>query len=155
MEKSMEERLHEICCLQMHIGRLRHRIIDSRIRKLGIHPGQHFVLAQLKRAGQLPSQARLAEEMDVSPALIARTLKQLESGGYIRRGDCASDGRRNEILITEKGERILREGMEIFREVDGRSFADFSGGEIDQLHALLAKQRGNLVPMEQKEMKEI
>lgn len=143
-----------ICALQMYIGRLRHRMVDARIRKLGIHPGQHYVLAQLSRSEGRPSQAKLAEEMNVSPALIARTLKQLEAGGYIHREDSMQDGRRNEIVVTEKGEAVLREGLEVFREVDARSYADFTEGEMAQLEALLGKLLENLNAMEQKEMKE-
>ena len=150
----MEERIRRICMLQMRTGRLRHRMIDSRIQRLGIHPGQHFVLLHMSRAKEIPSQAKLAEEMDVSPALVARTLKQLEGGGYIRRADSMSDGRRNEIAITEKGEGVLQDGLEIFRDVDKRSFAGFTPQEIDQFEALLEKLLGNMVLMDQKEMKE-
>ncbi len=151
----MEDRLQHICALQMRIGRMRHRIIDSRIRKLEIHPGQHFVLAQLKKAQRMPSQAKLAKKMCVSPALVARTLKQLETGGYILRTDSAHDSRRNEIAVTEKGEGVLREGLEIFREVDARSFAGFTGEEIAQFEGLLEKMLENMKSMEQKEMKEL
>lgn len=150
----MRERLRELCLMQMHINRLRHRIIDSRIQKLGIHPGQHFVLVQLKKADGVPTQAKLAEEMNVSPALVARTLKQLEAGGYIRRAGSQSDGRCNEISITEKGGQVIHQGMEVFHDVDERSFAGFSDAEIDQFHCLLEKLLANMVPMEQKEMKE-
>lgn len=151
----MEERYHHICSLQKRIGRIRHRTIDGRIQSLGIHPGQHFVLAQLSRACPMSSQAKLAEEMDVSPALIARTLKQLESGGYIRREGCESDARRSEIAVTEKGEGVLREGLEIFRDVHVHSFAGFTEAELMQLESLLEKMLENMVSMEQKEMKEI
>ena len=150
----MKEKLRELCMLQMRINRMRHRIIDSRLQRLGIHPGQHFVLGQLKRADGIPTQAKLAEEMNVSPALVARTMKQLESGGYIQRAGSPSDGRCIEISITEKGEGVLHEGMEIFRDVDARSFAGFTDAEIDQFRCLLEKLLNNMVPMEQKEMKE-
>lgn len=151
----MKEQYHRICCLQMRIGRLRHRIIDGRMQSLGIHPGQHFVLAQLSRACPMSSQAKLAEEMDVSPALIARTLKQLETGGYIRREGCESDARRSEIVVTETGRGVLQEGLEVFRDVDARSFAGFTDEELAEFERLLEKLVGNMVPMEQKEMKEI
>lgn len=151
----MREKMRELCMLQMRINRMRHRIIDSRIQSLGIHPGQHFVLVQLQKANGVPTQAKLAEEMNVSPALVARTLKQLEGGGYIQRAGSRSDGRCNEISITEKGENVLHEGMEVFQDVDERSFAGFSDAEIYQFRQLLEKLLNNMVPMEQKEMKEV
>lgn len=151
----MKEKYRRVCSLQMRIGRLRHRIIDSRIQKLGIHPGQHFVLVQLSKAGPMTSQAKLAEEMNVSPALVARTLKQLEAGGYICRADSMRDGRRNEITITEKGEAVLQEGLEIFHDVDAHSFAGFTDADIAQFERMLEKLLDNMTSMEQKEMKEI
>ena len=152
----MEDRIRGMCCLQMQIGRMRHRVIDRRIQKLGIHPAQHFLLVQLSRAGEAPSQARLAEEMNVSPALVARTLKNLESGGYILREDCEADGRRNRVRITEKGAEVLSGGMEIFRDVDARSFEGFSDEDIVQFHRLLEKMHANMtrVDLEEKEMRE-
>lgn len=147
----MEEKYQKLCIMQMQIGRLRHRIIDKRIQELGIHPGQHFMLAHLMRMGKTPSQARLAEEMNVSPALVARTLKNLEGGGYIARVDSQADGRRNEIAITEAGEATLRDGKRILQELDGRCFEGFSGEELEQFGSLLEKMLNNLARIEREE----
>ena len=151
----MQDIYQRLCMLQMQIGRMRHRIIDKRIQELGIHPGQHFMLVQLMRMGKIPSQARLAEEMNVSPALVARTLKNLENGGYIARADSAADGRRNEIAISEKGMRTLEDGRKLVLEVDARSFAGFSAEELESFGSLLEKMLDNVSQMEreEKEMK--
>ena len=147
----MQDSYQRLCMLQMQIGRMRHRIIDKRIQELGIHPGQHFMLVQLMRMGNTASQARLAEEMNVSPALVARTMKSLESGAYIARADSAADGRRNEIAITEKGESALQQGKRILQELDGRCFEGFSGEELEQLGGLLGKMLDNLARIEKEE----
>ena len=147
----VEDIYQRLCMLQMKIGRMRHRIIDKRIQELGVHPGQHFMLVQLKRMGRTPSQAKLAEEMNVSPALVARTLKALEGGGYIARADSAADGRRNEIAITEKGAEALLAGKRIVDALDGRSFEGFSREELETLHFLLGKLHDNIARIEQAE----
>ena len=61
--------------MQMHIGRMQHRIIEARVRRLGIHPSQHILLMHLSQMGRFPSQTQIAQELDVSPASVARTLK--------------------------------------------------------------------------------
>ena len=72
----MNERFHRISHMQRHLGRMQHRIIEARVRSLGIHPSQHILLMRLSDMGRFPSQAQIAEELDISPASVARTLKQ-------------------------------------------------------------------------------
>ena len=104
----MNERFHRISHMQRHLGRMQHRIIEARVRSLGIHPSQHLLLMRLSDMGRFPSQSQIAEELDISPASVARTLKQLEAGGYIERCGSDVDGRRNEIAISRKGEEMVQ-----------------------------------------------
>lgn len=151
----MDEKYQRMCGLLARFGRTRHRIIDSRIQMLGIHPGQLFLLVQLERMGRLPAQARMAEELDVSPALVARTFKQLEASGYISRFDSAADGRRNEICITQKGKDILALGKQVFREIDAESFANFSDAELMQVTALMERALENISRLERAQKEEM
>ena len=147
---------HKLCCMMMRVMRMHRRIIEGRIRSLGIHPSQHFVLMQLNRVENMSSQAKIAEMMDVSPASVARTLKNLDEGGYIVRADGQTDSRRNEIAITPKGEIVVNESRALFAGVDEAVYADFSPEELAQLEALLNKMIGSLSALEQseKEMKQ-
>lgn len=145
----MSGRYHKICHMQMHIGRMQHRIIEARVRSLGIHPSQHVLLMHLSQMGRFPSQAQIAEELDISPASVARTLKRLETGGYIERCGSDVDGRRNEIAISKKGEEMIRRSREIFSVLEADSFADFSPEELEQMEALMQKMMNNLRRMEQ------
>ena len=135
--------------MQMHIGRMQHRIIEARVRSLGIHPSQHVLLMHLSQMGRFPSQTQIAQELDVSPASVARTLKRLETGGYIERCGSDVDGRRNEIAITAKGEEMVRRSREIFDRLEAATFENFSDAELDCLEALLGKVMANLRRMEQ------
>ena len=145
----MIDRLHRISHMQRHLGRMQHRIVEARVRSLGIHPSQHFMLMRLSDMGRFPSQAQIAEELDVSPASVARTLKQLEAGGYIERCGSDVDGRRNEIAISAKGEEMVRRSREIFERMDAARFEGFGPEELDQLEALLRRQMDNLRRVEQ------
>lgn len=135
--------------MQMHIGRMQHRIIEARVRRLGIHPSQHILLMHLSQMGRFPSQTQIARELDVSPASVARTLKSLEASGYIERCGSDVDGRRNEIAITAKGEEMVRRSREIFDRLEAATFENFSDAELDCLEALLGKVMENLRRMEQ------
>ena len=145
----MNRRYHGICHMQMHIGRMQHRIIEARVRSLGIHPSQHVLLMHLSQMGRFPSQTQIAQELDVSPASVARTLKRLETGGYIERCGSDVDGRRNEIAISKKGEEMVRRSREIFDRLEAATFENFSDAELDCLEALLGKVMANLRRMEQ------
>ena len=145
----MNQRYHRINYMQRHIGRMQHRIIEARVCSLGIHPSQHFLLMHLSRMGRFSSQAQIAEELDVSPASVARTLKQLEAGGYIERCGSDVDGRRNEIAISAKGEEMVHRSREIFSRLEAVNYAGFSAEELDQLEALLKREMDNLRRLEQ------
>ena len=145
----MIDRLHRISHMQRHLGRMQHRIVEARVRSLGIHPSQHFMLMRLSDMGRFPSQAQIAEELDVSPASVARTLKQLEAGGYIERCGSDVDGRRNEIAISAKGEEMVKRSREIFGRLKAVNYAGFSAEELDQLEALLKREMDNLRRLEQ------
>ncbi len=145
----MRKRYHKISYMQRHIGRMQHRIIEARVRSLGIHPSQHFLLMHLSEMGRFPSQAQIAEELDISPASVARTLKQLEAGGYIERCGSDVDGRRNEIAISGKGVEMVQRSREIFGRLEAASYAGFSAEELDALESLLQREMDNLRRLEQ------
>ena len=139
----MQEQYRRVNQLLMCIDRRRRQIGEHAMAELEIQPSQHFALVGLKHAGKMGSQARLAEMMQVSPASVARTLKSLDKDGYIARSGGA-DGRCNEIAITEKGEGVLGQSLELFRDLDARSYAGFSEAELYTLNGLLDKLLSNL-----------
>lgn len=147
----MENQCHQIAEHLRRIGRMHHRIIENRIRGLGIHPSQHILLMVLTKLGPMASQAKIAGILDVSPASVARTLKNLDQGGYIQRADASEDCRRNEISITEKGSAIVKESRRLFEAANQTTFADFTPEELDQLASLLQKMQKNLCEMEKTE----
>ena len=85
----------------------------------------------------------------MSPASVARTLKQLEAGGYIERCGSDVDGRRNEIAISKKGEEMVQCSRKIFDRMDAARFENFSPEELDVLETLLQRQMDNLRRLEQ------
>ena len=135
--------------LLIRAARTHKRVVERQISELGIHGGQHHMLMMLSFLGQIPAQNELARRMDISPASAANMLKRLESGGYIERRARSSDGRCNEVSITEKGQRVVEQSVHIFEGVDRRMFEDIDPQERARLHASLEKVLGNLRKIEE------
>lgn len=135
--------------LILRVSRTHKRVIERRIGELGIHGGQHHMLMMLSHLGQIPAQNELAHRMDISPASAANMLKRLESGGYIERRAGVSDGRRNEVSITEKGGEVVEQSRRIFEDVDRRMFEGFDSEETERLRAALERIQSNLRGMEE------
>lgn len=139
----MNNRYRNINGLLMCIDRRRKQICEAAMQTLDIQPSQHFVLVSLRHMGRAASQSKLAEMMRVSSASVARSLKSLDREGYIARSG-GVDGRCNETVITEKGEKILSESLKLFQGLDERCFAGFSDEEISHMENLLDRLLSNL-----------
>ena len=116
--------------------------------EFGVTPSQHFVLMQLGRMGDVPSQVQIADEMHVTPASIARTVKSLDAAGYIERSS-GKDVRRNEIRVTLKGKELIDRSHSFFRDLNERSFQGFSPEELDLLGSMLERVLANLAQLEE------
>ena len=134
--------------LILRVSRTHKRVVERRIGELGIHGGQHHMLMMLSHLGQIPAQNELARRMDISPASAANMLKRLETGGYIERRAGLSDGRRNEVRITEKGAEMVERSKRIFGDVERRMFEGFSGEEMERLRLALEQVQANLRGLE-------
>ena len=130
--------------------RLHHRIVEKRVEGLGVHHGQHRMLMKVSCLGKSASQKALAEAMDVSPANVARALKQLTAAGLIEKAEGA-DGRCNEISLLPEGQALVENSRAIFREIGAEMFEGVSEGEMEALGDILRKIQANLVTMERGE----
>lgn len=149
----MEERYRRLVKRQMQISRRRHRIIERSLLDIGIHSSQHFALMYLSNHSGAVSQVQLAELLNVTPASVARTLKSLEAGEYIRRSDAADDGRRNEITITDKGRYVVETSRRIFDRIDRYTFEGLSEAELALLERMQERILRNIDSQMEKELK--
>ncbi len=120
------------------INREHKQLIDESVSEIGIHRTQHRILMYLTRQGSLPSQKKLAEYFEVSPAAITGALQKLESDGYIER-KLGNDNRFNEISVTEKGIEVVERTRTLFAAVDDSLFAGFSDEEIETFSGYLER----------------
>ncbi len=119
------------------------RLIECRVSEIGIHRTQHRILMYLAQNGEIPSQKKIAEHFELTPAAITGALQKLEADGYIER-KLGTDNRFNEIKITEKGLEAVEKTKAMFSAVDSLLFKDFTKSEIDDFSAYLEKILDNL-----------
>lgn len=119
------------------------RIIERRVSNTGVYRSQHQLLAHLCHHSNY-SQADLAEQLEISPAAVAVSLKKLEKGGYIVRESKENDNRANLIQITEKGNEVIKNSISIFTEVEQRTYDGFTEEEMEMLNAYFDRMYDNL-----------
>lgn len=129
--------------------RLMKRLIDRLVAGTGVYRGQHQLLMKLYFSPEC-TQTELAERMDISPSAVAVTLKKLEKGGFVERESQKKDNRSNQILLTERGQRVVDQSIEIFHELDNQLFAGFSEEELDCLDGMFRRMFENLSEYYQK-----
>ena len=145
----MEDNKFELYRSSFHkmvrISVLHRKIFERNISDMGIHHSQHHLLMYIAKEGEVSSQKILAEKFCVSPAAIARTLKELEAEGYIERSSTESDSRFNKIVITDKGKDIVSKSHRMFRETDEKSFEDFLDEDIAKFIEYLDRIQARLL----------
>ena len=129
----------------MHISRLHRSVFERNISKMGIHHSQHHLLMYIASKGEINSQKEIAEKFGISSAAVARSLKELESEGYITKKAIKDDSRFNKIVITEKGKEIAQASHRMFKETDASVFEDFSKEDFIHFNACLDKLEGKLI----------
>lgn len=130
--------------LLIRTSRLHHRCIEKCFDDTGLHRSQRRMLMHLSRFDTMPSQRKIADDFDISPACVARTLKALAIEGYITRTGDEDDLRRNTVSITQKGLDTVSETRHTFEMIDSSAFDGFSTEEINQLNSLLSRMKENL-----------
>lgn len=134
----------ELIAAFFSVQRLHRRVIESKVRGLGIHHSQHRMLVHLFCRETPPSQKELAEHFHISPAAVAETMKRLEEDGYIQRSCDDKDSRRNLVSVTDKGREMLDCTRHLFDGVDAAMLADLSESERAALAHCLAVMQKNL-----------
>lgn len=142
----MEDRhiIWKISC----VNKEHRKAIERQIDGLGIHPSQHHVLMHLSCQGPSTQQS-IANAMGVSAATIAVSLKKLEKGEYIEKKVDPKDNRFNQIVLTELGEKVVKQSELIFQETDKTIFNGFSESEKEQLYSLVGRMLENMKKMEE------
>ena len=129
-----------ICVVRSHRS-----VFEKNISKLGLHQSQHQLLMYISKKGEVASQKEIAEKFGITPAAVARTLKGLETDGFIEKKTIENDSRFNKIVITPKGQEAVEKTKEIFLQIDSDIFGDFSIDDVMEFNSYLDKIKSKLV----------
>ena len=90
-----------------------------------VHHGQGGLLIALShKNGQ--TQKELAQLMGRKPATMTVMIKRMEKNGLVKKEQDKEDQRTTRIYITKKGEDEYKKVIEIFEQVEGEMFENFS-----------------------------
>lgn len=142
--KTPEERLlHRY----MKVGRCHRSVLERCLNSTGVYRSQHRILMSISDHPNI-SQKDLARINDVTTATVAVTLSKLEKGGYICRAVDEADKRYNQIVLTELGEKVVKDSRRIFREVESTMFKGFSETDFQTMEMLFDRILENLNSMD-------
>ena len=115
--------------------------------EIGIHPKQIPLLCQLeKKEGMSPKE--ISENLHISAATVAVSMKRLEKTGVIERRSDQEDQRRIRIYLTERGRELIEKVRTCVEQNEKMIFQGFSESEMclmkrffDQMIANLEEDR--------------
>ena len=140
-----DEKYRAIMGKLMAIMRDHKSTIDSYVNETKLHKSQHRLLMVLSRMEKNISQRDLAEMLNITPAAVAVTLKKMEKMGLVQRMVSEQDNRYNQVVLTDKGKKIVKESRKIFQYVDEKMFAGFSEEELEVFEEYLNRIKENLI----------
>ncbi len=129
------------------VGRLYGRQFDQLSREeLGLSRAQCRLIGQVafSETGRAPTQAELAQHLDLTPMAVATLVDRMEAAGWITRRPSATDRRANAIELQPRAEEALLKAIEVGDRVQESALAGFSAAEREQLVAMLQRVRANL-----------
>jgi DNA-binding MarR family transcriptional regulator len=139
--ESYKSTVRKIMC----VGWLHRNVFERNISKMGIHHSQHYLLVYIAKNGEIASQKTIADQLGITPAAVARSLKALEAEGYIERLNIPDDSRYKKIVITEKGKEIVEKSHRMFKETDEGIFKDFSEEDMARFNEYLDRMYARLL----------
>lgn len=117
--------------------------IEKALRELGIPYGQFmFILCICENEGL--SQEGLSSELQMDKGFVARTVKNLEEEGFVRRVPCPEDRRQNQLYPTEKSKQAYPQIIRLLEEREDQLVRGLSESEQYLLKTLLDKVMKNL-----------
>jgi DNA-binding MarR family transcriptional regulator len=129
------------------VGRLYGRQFDQLSRvELGLSRAQCRLIGQVaySETGRAPTQAELAQNLDLTPMAVATLVDRMEAAGWISRRPSATDRRANAIELQPRAEAALDKALAVSDRVQEAALAGFSAAERKQLVAMLQRVRANL-----------
>ena len=109
----------------------------------GLHPGQRRIVAYIRQHPGC-TQKEAADELDVTPASAAASLKRLEKAVVVVRRPDENDARRNQLFLTPQGEEQMDKSGRQFEQLDREMFSGMTDQEVNDFRRACEKMFDNL-----------
>ncbi|MEV7104873.1 MarR family winged helix-turn-helix transcriptional regulator [Streptomyces atroolivaceus] len=130
--------------------------VDRAVAPLGLTHAQYSLVASLygmQRAGERPSQRRLADHTGLEALYVSKLARALETAGLIERTRDPRDPRAVQLALTERGETVTRQAVTVVQELHQQLLEPLGGlgaprtrAFIDELTTLLDAPLAPSVP---------
>ncbi|RJL31970.1 MarR family winged helix-turn-helix transcriptional regulator [Bailinhaonella thermotolerans] len=119
------------------------RAFDRALAEAGGSLPVWLIMISLKTRS-LGTQRELAEAIGIQGATLTHHLNSMESGGLITRRRDPANRRVHVVELTEPGELLFRRLADAAVAFDSRLRRGLAPGDLEALHALLARLRENV-----------
>ncbi|MFD3841259.1 MarR family winged helix-turn-helix transcriptional regulator [Streptomyces sp. NPDC058642] len=109
--------------------------VDRAMAPLGLTHAQYSLVASLygmQRAGERPSQRRLADHVGLEPLYVSKLARSLESAGLLERTRDPRDPRAVQLALTEQGRDTTRQAIEVVQGLLEQLLAPFGGQDSER-----------------------
>ncbi|MGW5636870.1 MarR family winged helix-turn-helix transcriptional regulator [Streptomyces sp. NPDC003832] len=104
--------------------------VDRAVAPLGLTHAQYALVASLygmRRAGERPSQRRMADHTGLEPLYVSKLARSLESAGLIERTRDPRDPRAVQLALTEAGREKTRQAIDVVQGLLQQLLAPLGG----------------------------
>lgn len=94
--------------------------VDRAVAPLGLTHAQYSLVASLygmQRAGERPSQRRLADHTGLEALYVSKLARALEAAGLVERARDPRDPRAVQLALTEQGQAVTRQAIAVVQEL--------------------------------------
>ncbi|AKZ54685.1 MarR-family regulatory protein [Streptomyces ambofaciens ATCC 23877] len=104
--------------------------VDRALAPLGLTHAQYAVVASLygmQRAGERPSQRRLADHTGLEALYVSKLARALEAAGLVERTRDPRDPRAVQLALTEQGRAVTQRAITVVRDLLQRLLEPLGG----------------------------
>ncbi|MGW7098726.1 MarR family winged helix-turn-helix transcriptional regulator [Streptomyces sp. NPDC054838] len=121
--------------------------VDRAVAPLGLTHAQYSLVASLhgmQRAGERPSQRRLADHTGLEALYVSKLARGLESAGLLERTRDPHDPRAVQLALTPQGQAAARQAIAVVQELLKQLLEPLGGLDAPRTHAFTDELRALL-----------
>ena len=132
-----------IGALLLQLQKAHRQNMAGQLSALNLYPGQDGLLYHLSQNDGL-TMSQLVAKMQIKHPTLFTMVNRMEAGGLIKKEKNSTDQRSSRIFLTEKGNTVLKELSQLWRDREQTLWKDFSEEEKTNTTQLISKLIHNL-----------